>query len=194
MEGKSVMSKNFASILAKLNAKTLLIDADLRGPKLTRELAPSAAGGLIEAVIGTGKLEDLVLREERSGLHFLPAVSGSRVPHTSELLASLGLRSLLNEAQQTYDYIIIDLPPFGPVADVRAISPQMQAFAYVLEWRKTPRRIARDMLDNYEDVRRKCLGVILNKVDVKRIELFEDRGSRYYYYKRYTKSYYLDHH
>ena len=191
-EGKSVVSKNFASVLAKLKAKTLLIDADVRSPALTRQLTPYATAGLIEAVIGSKKLDELVLTENSSGLHFLPSVSSAKVSHSSELLASLGMRSLLDEAQETYDYIIIDLPPFGPVSDARAISPQIHAFAYVLEWRKTPRKIARNLLESNKDLKRKCLGVILNKVDVDRIELFEEKGSRYYYYEKYSKSYYLE--
>ncbi len=191
-EGKSVISKNFASVLAKLNGKTLLIDADLRGPELTRQLTPRASQGLIEAVIGTQQIDKTLYREESSGLRFLPAVSNTRVPHTSELLASEGMRRLLSQAQQDFDYIIIDLPPFGPVVDVRAIAPQIQAFVYVLEWRNTSRRIVRDLLDSDDYIKRKCLGVVLNKVNVSQIKLFEDHGSRYYYFKRYKKSYYLE--
>lgn len=193
-EGKSVTSKNFASILAKVNAKTLLVDADLRGPQLTRQLAPGAEAGLIDVVIGSRTLADVVLTEERSGLSFLPCVMGKRIPHTSELLASAGMRSLLDQAQQSYHYIIIDLPPFAPVADLRAIAPQIQALAYIVAWRTTPRKLARHFLENNPDLKEKCLGIILNKVDTDRIKLFEEKGSRYYYFNRYTQSYYLEKH
>ncbi len=191
-EGKTAFSKNLASMFASLNAKTLLIDADLRKPELSRKLAPDATEGLLEAVIGHRDLRDLIWHEERSGLAFLPTVSKTRVPHSSALLASAGMHRLLEEAQQHFDYIVIDLPPFGPVVDVRAIASQIQAFALVVEWRKTGRKVVRNILMENEQILDKCLGVVLNKVNVNKLKLFEEHGSRYYYFRKYTKSYYME--
>ena len=191
-EGKSTVSKNFASLLACHKSKTLLIDADLRGPGITQRLAPRAEAGLIDAVIGKQPLESLLLTVDGSGLSFLPSVRSTKVPHTSELLASRGMLSVLEQVERQFEYVIIDLPPFGPVVDVRAIAPQLQAFVYVAKWRSTSRSLVRDILENYRDIRHKCLGIVLNKVDFDRIENFEGHGSRYYYMKHYMSSYYTE--
>ncbi len=191
-EGKTSFAKNFASMLASRDTRALLIDGDLRKTELSRALAPYASRGLLEAATENCRLDDLVFREPSSGLDFLPAVSRTRITHSSDILASPGMHRLLAEAKLQYDYIVIDLPPFGPVVDVRAIAPQVHAFVLVIEWRRTSRRIIRDLLHEDERINRKCLGVILNKVDVDKIKLFEEHGSRFYHFENYKKTYYFD--
>ncbi|MBV8473040.1 MAG: AAA family ATPase, partial [Hyphomicrobiales bacterium] len=119
-EGKSTVAKNFASLLAHLGARTLLIDADLRNPGLTRGVARHAQFGLLEAMRGEQPLDRYVLTEPDSGLFVLPAVIRKRVQHSSEVISSAAMRSLLAEAATEFNYIVVDLPPLGPVVDVRA--------------------------------------------------------------------------
>jgi len=191
-EGKTVFAKNFASMLASRDTRALLIDGDLRKTELSRILAPLASQGLLEAVAKHSSLEDYVHREPGSALDFLPAVSRRRIVHSSDILASAGMQELLSEAKSKFDYVVIDLPPFGPVVDVRAIASHVDAFVLVIHWRRTPRRIIRDLLYEDELIRSKCLGVVLNKVDVKKIKLFEEHGSRFYHFENYKSAYYLD--
>ena len=73
-EGKSTVAKNFASLLAHLGARTVLIDADLRNPDLTRGIAGNAEAGILEAIRGDRTVRDLLLWEPESGLFVLPAV------------------------------------------------------------------------------------------------------------------------
>jgi polysaccharide biosynthesis transport protein len=189
-EGKSVFSKNLGSILAKLGAKTLLIDGDLRAQTLTRWTASSAEAGLVEAVLNEQPFTDLLWAEEGSGLLILPTVIPSRPSHTSEFLASTGMKKLLEQASAQFDYVVIDLPPLGPVVDARAIAPRIGAFVLIVEWRRTPRQMVRNILSNESELYRKCLGVVLNKVNMNELKLFETFGSKYFYYKDYAKSYY----
>jgi succinoglycan biosynthesis transport protein ExoP len=190
-EGKSTVSKNFASLLAHLGAKTLLIDADLRNPSLTRALGSPTGPNIVDAVLEGVPLKDVALREEDTSLSFIPAAIGRRLPHTSEFLASPGMKSVLRQARDSYQYIIIDLPPLGAVVDSRALSPQLDAVLLVVEWGKTARRLVRTTLDAEPQISSKCLGVIYNKVKLNALKLYESTGSTSYYRDKYT-SYYHD--
>jgi succinoglycan biosynthesis transport protein ExoP len=167
-----------------IGPRTLVIDADLRNPSLTRSVAPGAKAGLVEAVLDDRPIKDLILVEERSNLSILPAVIRQRLPHTSEFLTSPGMKKVLAQAQQQFDYIIIDRPPMGPVVDVRAIAPQIDAFLLVVEWRRTARKVVRNTLAG--EVRDKCVGVVLNKVSTAKLKLYESYGSKHYYHTEYT--------
>ncbi|MGB9027043.1 MAG: AAA family ATPase [Rhodomicrobium sp.] len=191
-EGKSVFSKNLASLLAQLGKKTLLIDADLRLAKLTRQVAPNATQGLVEAVIYKEPLENLLMIEQSSGLSILPCVIPPRMTHTSEFLASSGMKYLLAEAQKHFEYIVVDLPPLGPVVDTRAVAPHIHAFVFIVEWRRTGRKIVRNILANNLPIYDKCLGVILNKVNMNELRLYEGPGSHYRHYSEYANSYYVE--
>ncbi len=178
-EGKSTVAINFARLLASHKARTLIIDADLRNPSLTRAVAPNAKAGLAEYVIDKAELRDLLLFEERTNLAMLPAVSRRDVPLTSELLASREMAGLLEEAKTAFDYVILDLPPLTPVVDVRAVTPYVDGFACVVEWGKTPRGTVRSKLAADPALGKKCLGIMLNKADMERMKFYGADGVDY---------------
>lgn len=180
-EGKSTVAKNFASLLALHGARTLLVDGDIRNPGLSRAVAPQAEAGLVEALQDGLSLRQLLLLEPDSRLLFLPTTRRSRPANAGMLLASARMSELLAEASAHLDYIVVDLPPLGPVVDVRAASAVFDAFVLVVEWGATPRRLVRTVLDAERAVRDKCLGVVLNKVDVKRMRLYEAYNVPAYY-------------
>ncbi|ADZ71447.1 polysaccharide biosynthesis tyrosine autokinase [Polymorphum gilvum] len=188
-EGKSTVSKNFASLLANLGARTLLIDCDLRNPGLTRSVAAKAESGLMEVLLDEQSLKGALLVEPDSKLFVLPAVVKQRISHTSELLASPAMRKLLKDASESFDYIIVDLPPLAPVVDVRAITDQIDAFLLVVEWGKTARQTVRATLAHDERLREKCLGVVLNKVDTQAQKMYEKYNSEGYQYSAYSRYY-----
>ncbi|HEX5959469.1 MAG TPA: polysaccharide biosynthesis tyrosine autokinase [Hyphomicrobiaceae bacterium] len=188
-EGKSTVAKNLASLLAHQGARTLLVDADLRNPGLTRAVAPDAEAGLVQAVMAGTPIRDLVHCEPDSNLAVLPAVLQRRLPHAAEFLASSGMRSVLRQARETYHWIVLDLPPLGPVIDARAIVGQVDAFVLVVEWGRTTRRLVRATLDADRHMRAKCLGVVLNKVNLKQLQLYDACGSSAYYNGEYSRYY-----
>jgi succinoglycan biosynthesis transport protein ExoP len=188
-EGKSTVAKNFASLLAHLGARTVLIDADLRNPDLTRGIARNAEAGIVEAIRGDKSVRDLLLWEPDSGLFVLPAVITKRLQHTSEVLASAGMRNVLGQAGKLFDYIIVDLPPVGPVVDVRAAASMFDAFLLLVEWGRTPRMMIQNILASDPALYEKSVGVLFNKVNLKKIKLYENSGSKDYHYSRYSKYY-----
>ena len=190
-EGKSTVAKNLASLLAHLGTRTLLIDADLRNPRLTTSVAPNAKEGIVEAVLKGKPVRDLVLREDDSSLALLPAAIGTRIPHTSEFLASAGMKSVLRQAADDYDCVVVDLPPLGAVVDARAMAAQIDGFLVVVEWGKTARRLVRSMIGTEHQISERCLGVVLNKVYMSALKYYESYGFKDYYHSEYG-SYYQD--
>jgi succinoglycan biosynthesis transport protein ExoP len=191
-EGKSTVAKNFASLLAHLGARAVLIDGDLRNPGLTRAMALQAETGLLEAIRGDRPLRDFLLSEPDSGLVVLPAIIRRRVQHSSELLASPGMRAVVAELGKVFDYVVIDVPPLGPVVDVRAAAALFDAFLLVVEWGRTPRVIVENILASDNVIYEKCVGVVFNKVNLKKVNLYEGYGSKDHYYSRYSKYYHND--
>ncbi|MBV8473576.1 MAG: AAA family ATPase, partial [Hyphomicrobiales bacterium] len=172
-EGKTTVAKNLASLLAHLGARTLLIDADLRNPGLTTSLARHAHAGVLEAIRADQPLDRLLLTEPESGLSILPAVVTDPVQHSSELVSSLGMRNLLAEAGKDFSYIIVDLPSSGAVVDVHAAASMFHAFIFVVEWGRTQRASVQSVLSSNSVMHDKCVGVLYNKVNPKRVDLYE---------------------
>ncbi|WP_245295033.1 polysaccharide biosynthesis tyrosine autokinase [Pararhizobium antarcticum] len=188
-EGKSTVSINFAELLANQGARTVLIDADLRNPGATRALGKHADAGLLEAVLEQRPVRDMLLMNAKTKLAFLPAVVKRRIPHSSELLSSLAMSQVLSEVSANADYVVVDLPPLGPVVDARAIASKIDGFIFVVEWGRTARSIVKQTLENEPLIAAKCLGVILNKVDEDKLKLYKSYGSSEYYYSRYSAYY-----
>ncbi|WP_182422190.1 polysaccharide biosynthesis tyrosine autokinase [Aureimonas sp. ME7] len=188
-EGKSTVAANLASLLALQGARTLLIDCDLRNPGLTRALAPHATAGLIEALLEDRPIETVTYRDSDTGLLVIPAVVQRRIPHTSELLTSHAMSTLLKDARQKFDYVVVDLPPVNAVVDARAFESRVDGFVFVVEWGRTARRVVRSALAGNPRIADKCLGVVLNKVDADKMRYYQEFGSNEYYNARYASYY-----
>jgi capsular exopolysaccharide synthesis family protein len=175
-EGKSMVAVTLAQLLADAGRKTLLIDCDLRNMGLTRQLAPSAKAGLGEVLGGRPALNELLWSDDVTKLDFLPAVLPAvRVAHPAALLSSAATKNLIKAARDTYDHVILDLPPILPVADTKAISPFVDSFIMVIEWGETRVSAVSDALNIAPLVAEKLLGAVLAKA---RSGLFAQLRSR----------------
>ena len=177
-EGKSLVAANLSEMIALSGCKVLLIDCELRNGDLTGQFAPKAKGGLLEVVAGRAAVNDFIWRDTITNLHFLPAVkpAGGRDQNTKEQLSPaalfqrtqltpMGLKALLESVQDSYDYVILDLPPITPIADVKAISHLIDAFILVIEFGRTSQQAVIDALNAAPTVCEKLLGAVLNKAD-----------------------------
>ncbi|RVA91270.1 chain-length determining protein, partial [Mesorhizobium sp. M7A.F.Ca.CA.004.01.1.1] len=116
-EGKSTVAANLAGLLAANGSKTLLIDGDLRNPGLSRGLGMETEQGLMEAVVSGQTWQSVGKIDRQTKLAIIPAVLRGHFSHTSELLSSAGMRRFIENAKETFEYIVVDLPPLGPVVD-----------------------------------------------------------------------------
>lgn len=190
-EGKSTISSNFAELVAHGGARCILIDADLRNPTLTRSLGPHAKKGLVELVAGTAKLEEVLLRDDRTGLFFLPTGDTRRIVHTAEFLGSEGMHAVVQDLRQMYDYVIMDLSPIAPVVDARMTTRFMDSYIFIVEWGKTKADVLEHAIANAPEVYDKILGVVLNKADMRKLGRYERGRSDYYMQKYYGRYGYL---
>ncbi|HHY50596.1 MAG TPA: AAA family ATPase [Alphaproteobacteria bacterium] len=190
-EGKSTCALNFGMLLASAGARTLLIDCDIRNPSLSNALAADAQNGLIEAIITGGDLVHFVQSEVNSGLDFLPVGAAARTAQTVDVLSSPGFDGLLGRAGAGYDYVILDLPPIGAVVDARAISSRVNAFVLIVQWGRVPRQLVRTTLRSEPRIAAKCIGAILNKVNLTRHRLYSDAGTAEAHQASY-RGYYIE--
>jgi succinoglycan biosynthesis transport protein ExoP len=190
-EGKTTAAANFAGLLASHGARTLLIDGDLRNPGLSRGLSLASDKGLVEAIVGDQPWRSTVMVDRSTRLAIIPAIVRGRLSHTSELLSGPGMRDLIEDARTAYDYIIVDLPPLGPVVDAKAFAPLADGFVMVAEWGATPRALVRATLQAEPQIAAKVLGIILNKTDMKKLARYGSFGGSEQYLDRYS-SYYVE--
>ena len=187
-EGATTVAANFASLIAQTGAKALLIDADLRKADLTRALAPAAEKGLIEAAAKGEALMDYVVGSKTiRGRSLLPVVRGARVDYTANMLASLRLGELIEEARANFDYVIVDFPPIALSADAHAMAERIDVFVVVAAWGKIARMQLADNLDRYASIREKCLGIVLNKTNMKKARRYEAFDAQSAYNRHYSE-------
>lgn len=186
-EGKTTVAANFAQLIAMTGHRTILIDGDLHTRSLTRELAPSASSGLVEALGDPAAFGYHVQRSKETGLDFLPSIVASRMVNSADVIASKAMADLLAMLREHYEYIIIDLAPVMPVADSKAFSVLIDAMVYVIEWGATTRTALQESISGSEILQKKLLGAVLNRANPKMLERIEA------YKGKHRNSYYVEH-
>lgn len=161
-EGKTTTTINLALALAESGQRVLVIDGDLRRPRLARTLGLESSVGLTTVLIGRAELGDVVQPYGLVGLHVL--ASGTIPPNPSELLGSRRMTALLDEALQTYDIVLIDTPPLLPVTDAAVLARMVGSTVLVASCGVVHRPELADALTSLESVSANIGGIVLNKV------------------------------
>ncbi|HEX5077737.1 MAG TPA: polysaccharide biosynthesis tyrosine autokinase, partial [Geminicoccaceae bacterium] len=178
LEGKSAIAASLARQSARSGLKVILVDADLRRPRLHEVLGIANQNGLSEVLTGRVSPEAAIKHDERSGLDFLPA--GIGVVSPPDLFRSSTMRILLEEMGAYYDLVIIDSPPVSAVSDGLTLSGIVDKSLYVIRWEQTPRNVVlagmRQMFEAGADI----AGVVLSRVDVKKHARYGYADSGYY--------------
>jgi len=172
-EGKSFTAANLAQVLVRQHGRrVLLIDADLRGPRLHMLLGTSASPGLSDYLQGTNDEFSVMQRGAMENLFFVP--SGQQISDPAELVSNGRLKLLIQRVEALFDWIIIDSPPAVPVSDASVLAKACDGVLMVVRSNSTPIDMARRAREEFSD--EMLIGVVLNGTDSEAVPY-----SRYYY-------------
>lgn len=183
-EGKSVTAANLAISLAEAGLRVLLVDADLRRPRVHEIMDAPQEPGLSNVLVGTATPSQAI---RRTATNMLWLIAAGRVPpNPSELLGSEQFRRFLKSLDGFFDWVVLDSPPVLPVADASIMAQRSSGVLFVVDAEKTNRYRARHALTRLRRVKAPLLGVVLNGVDF-------TRNSAYYadYYSADDERYYV---
>jgi capsular exopolysaccharide synthesis family protein len=187
-EGKSTLSSNLAVALAEIHKRVLLIDADLRRPRMHHIFEVDNETGLV----------DLLRRREPLQGHLNGSVSPTAVPNLSlmpsgqaghgdpTLLHSRRIAEVVDQARKEYDVVLIDTPPMLTMADARVIARYTDGVILVTRANQTSRDAIRDGFRRFTEDGTRVIGTILNDWNPKK----SGRYGYYKYYGKYSKHYY----
>jgi non-specific protein-tyrosine kinase len=190
-EGKTTSAINLAISLVQAGAKTILVEADLRRPKIPAYLEfANTDEGLSELISGqkkltTASLKSLIRKEESTGLKVL--LSGKVPPNPSELLGSAKFDELISMLRKQFEYVIIDCPPLLPVTDAAVVAAKTDGAVLVVHAGVTKKPHFVGSRDAIAAVGSTILGVVLNKIPEASLEY--EYGYRYGYPRYYGANY-----
>jgi exopolysaccharide transport family protein len=183
-EGKTTLAVNLAQSIATLGIRTLLIDADLRNPQLTRALCPHADTGLLDLAMDRVAPEQAILVDRSTGLSILPSTAVGRADLITELMFSERIVEVLDLLRRRYELIIIDSPPLVPLVDGRALAELADRIVLALAWDQTPGEVLAHTIELLSPVHDRILGTVLTRVDLSRLRFYD-----YYRSSAYLKPY-----
>lgn len=128
-EGKTTTSVNLATTLAQTQSRVLLIDADLRRPRVHDYIGVKNTSGLSNHLGGFADVDAVINRAEEFGFDYITA--GDIPPNPAELLASNKFKEFVKQIKESYDYIVFDTPPVNAVADALAVVPTVKNVVFV---------------------------------------------------------------
>jgi len=158
-DGKTTAAINLATVTAlSLGRRVLLVDCDMRKPKIHLALGLRPEAGLAEVLTGTKSLDDAILKVEGMNLEVL-AVRG-RPPNPSELLGSANMVELVEEVSKRYDRVILDTPAALGMPDAKAVAELSDGIVLVVRADATSRRDIEASIELID--KRRLLGLLLN--------------------------------
>ncbi len=179
-EGKSTTMVNLAYICAQGGYSTLMIDADLRRPRLHTFFDINNTVGLTNYLTTDLMLEDVILQTPVDNLFFMP--SGILPADAAGILNSRRMSEMVQDVKQRFDLVLIDSPPILGVSDASVLASEVDLTMIVVQHRKLPRNMLMRVKQAVENVGGTVLGVVLNNVDVRSDSQYQYYTSYYTYY------------
>jgi capsular exopolysaccharide synthesis family protein len=161
-EGKTMTAVNLAMVMAmSLGRRVLLVDCDLRDPRVHKTLGIPIKAGLAEVLRGEVSLDEALYETRRENLAVLPA--GTLPTNPAELLATQRMRETIDQLRGRYDHVILDTPAALPVADAEIVCNLVDGIIFVVRASSTPREQALRAIENFD--RERIVGMVLNSTE-----------------------------
>jgi len=183
-EGKTTTATNTAISLAQTGAKVLIIDADMRRPRLHSIFNLENGGGLstlLSNELSDDEIDKVVRQDEKTKLYLM--TSGPVPPNPAELIGSEQMATLLRMLQQRFTHIVVDSPPIASFTDGVLIASMVDGVILVVNSGTSSRQVVRRTRHLLNEIGAKIFGVVLNKVNLK-------AQDQYYYQSYYHHNYY----
>lgn len=183
-EGKTTTAVSLSVVMAQAGSRTLIVDTDMRRPRLHRVFGMANDVGISSVIVGEATLEQAIRKSTTENLDVL--VCGPMPPNPAELLHTDRFREIVAELGKRYDRVIFDTPPAGPVTDPVVLGTQVDGTILVVKCEKTNKALAQMTIRMLRDAKARVLGAVLNDVDI-----HAKRYGRAYhsYYSRYSAYY-----
>jgi capsular exopolysaccharide synthesis family protein len=182
-EGKTTIAASLAISAAFGGLNVVLVDADLRHPAASRIFKLEQEKGLVDVLMGAATADSVLRFHKDLKLKIIPA--GSKSLNPPDVLSSERMKALIARLKETFDYVVVDTPPVGPVVDSVIVSNLSDKTIFVVRWAATPRELVETAIAQ-ASTQKRVAGVVFNSVKQDRAKKY---GVQYYYGKSYDKYY-----
>ncbi len=175
-EGKTFTTSNLAVVAAQAGKRVLIIDSDIRKPQIHHTFHVSNLIGLSNFMIKENTFEECVIESQTPGLFLFPC--GPIPPNPSEVLGSYAFANLITKCRKEFDMVLLDCPPIASVTDALILARIADGVVIVINSQRTSRTTIRKAIKSLQQIDARILGVILNRVKIR-------RGESNYYQNEY---------
>lgn len=169
-EGKSTVAACLARVAAVGGRRTLLIDGDVRRPRVAATFGLQPKLGLLDVLAGTVPLKDALIKDERSGLWILPALTQT-FDH-ARINSELAFRDLMRQIENVFDLVVVDVAPALAAVESRLLMNYVDQAIMVVRWRHTPTSVVRAALKRLNSIGVKPAGVVMAQVNMRAIAAY----------------------
>jgi polysaccharide biosynthesis transport protein len=182
-EGKTTIAVSLAISAASAGRKVVLVDADLRHPAASRFFQLEQEKGLVDLLMGATTADNILKFYKDLKLTVVPA--GSKSLNPPDVLGSERMKALIAHLKETFDYVVLDTPPVGPVVDSIIVANLADKTIFVVQWASTARELVETSVQQVSTHKR-VAGVVFNFVNQRHAKKY---GGHYYHAKSYDKYY-----
>ena len=182
-EGKTTVAVSLAISAASAGLKVVLVDADLRHPATSRFFKLEQENGLVDVLLGATTADNALRLHNDLNLNVIPA--GSKSLNPPDVLGSERMKMLISRLRESFDYVVVDSPPVGPVVDPVIVANLVDKTIFVVQWASTPRELIETTLQQVS-IHKRAAGVVFNFVNKNHAKKY---GGQHYYASSYEKYY-----
>ncbi len=174
-EGKTICIANVAVTMAQAGSKVIILDCDMRRPRVHHIFGLPRENGMSSLMIGKNELKDVIIPTGIENLDIIP--SGPVPPNPAEIIGSQKMTALIEELKTRYDRILIDSPPITAVTDSMLLASMSDGVVLIIKAGVTARQVVKNGLEQLKSVNANLMGAVLNAIKAGR--------DSYYYYQYY---------